>query len=181
VELRGKLSEIIQRMRNNHLIIRAARDLDDRYSDELTDDLGINSDSMPNYSGLKHQPAVIILNHLEVGIEESDQPGVHNTGAAVKISPMIGLDSVVDTVQRSHHNVRTDHISLGNDWPIHDFGSKGCPISLFLLVNSGLWTACRHGSVKECNAQKYTRGRENVKSSEKSLTRSQKRDFCGVG
>jgi hypothetical protein len=64
-----EFSEIIQRMRNYHLIIRAARNLENKYSYELTDDLGINSSSMPAYSGLEYQPAVIILNHLEVGIE----------------------------------------------------------------------------------------------------------------
>jgi hypothetical protein len=64
-----ELSEIIQRMRDYHLIIRATRNLENRYSCELTDDLGINSDSMPAYNRLKYQPVVIILNHLEVGIE----------------------------------------------------------------------------------------------------------------
>jgi hypothetical protein len=64
-----EFSEIIQRRRDYHLIIRAARNLENRYSYELTDDLGINIDSMPTYSGLKHQPTVILLNHLEVGIE----------------------------------------------------------------------------------------------------------------
>jgi hypothetical protein len=64
-----KFSEIIQRRRDYHLIVRATRNLENRYPYELTDDLGINSDSMPSNSRLKHQPAVIILNHLEVGIE----------------------------------------------------------------------------------------------------------------
>jgi hypothetical protein len=31
---------------------------------DLADDLGINSDNMPKNSGLKHQPAVIVLHHL---------------------------------------------------------------------------------------------------------------------
>jgi hypothetical protein len=64
-----KLSEIIQRRRDYHLIVRAARHGKNRNSYELTDDLGINSDSMLSNNGLKHQPAVIIPNHLEVGIE----------------------------------------------------------------------------------------------------------------
>jgi hypothetical protein len=54
-----------------------------RNSFELTDDLGINSDSMPSNNGQKHQPAAIILNHLKVGIEQPDQPGLHNTGTSV--------------------------------------------------------------------------------------------------
>jgi len=100
-----EFSEIIQRRRDHHLILKAARNLENRYSYELTDDLGIISDSMPAYNRLKHQPTVIILNHLDVGIEQSDQPGVHNTGTSVQISPMIGLDSVMYTVQRSYHDI----------------------------------------------------------------------------
>jgi hypothetical protein len=64
-----KFSEIIQRMMDCHLIVRAARDLENMHPYELTDDLGINSDSMPINSGLKHHLVVIILNHLEVGIK----------------------------------------------------------------------------------------------------------------
>jgi hypothetical protein len=67
-----EFSEIIQRMRYEHLIIWAAKDLENKDSYELTDDLGINSDSMPSNSGLKHQPVVIILYHLKVGIEQPD-------------------------------------------------------------------------------------------------------------
>jgi uncharacterized protein YjiS (DUF1127 family) len=115
MELREKLSEIIHRRRKYHLIVRARRHLENKNSYELTDDLGINSDNMPSNSILKHQPVVIILNHFEVGIKQSDQPGVYNTGTGVQISPMISLDSVMDTIQRSHHNVGTDHIPLGND------------------------------------------------------------------
>jgi hypothetical protein len=64
-----EFSEIIQRRRYEHLIIWVARDLEDRDSYELTDDLGINCDSIPFNSGLKYQPVVIILYHLKVGIE----------------------------------------------------------------------------------------------------------------
>jgi hypothetical protein len=49
-----ELWEIIQRRRYDHLIIWAARDLENMDSYELTDDLGINSDSLPSNSGLKH-------------------------------------------------------------------------------------------------------------------------------
>jgi hypothetical protein len=91
-----KLSEIFHRRRKYHLIVRARKYLENRNSNELTDDLVINSDSMPSNSELKHQPSIIILYHFKVGIEESDQPGVNNTSAAVKISPMICLDSVMD-------------------------------------------------------------------------------------
>jgi len=78
-----ELSKSIQKRRDYDLIIRAARNLENRYSYELTDDLGINSDSMPAYNILKHQPAVIILNHIELALELPDQPGVHNTDTGV--------------------------------------------------------------------------------------------------
>jgi hypothetical protein len=67
-----EFSKIIERRRYDHLIISAARDLENKDSYELTDDLGINSDSMPSNSGLKHQPVVIILYHFKVGIEQPD-------------------------------------------------------------------------------------------------------------
>jgi hypothetical protein len=56
-----ELSEIVHRGRKHHLIIRTAKQLKDWYSDEVTDDLGINSDDMPVNSGLKYQPMVIVL------------------------------------------------------------------------------------------------------------------------
>jgi hypothetical protein len=56
--------EIFHRRRDDDLIIWTARELENRYSNELTDDLGINSDCMPANSGLKHQSAVIVLHHL---------------------------------------------------------------------------------------------------------------------
>jgi hypothetical protein len=59
-----KLSEIIHRRRKYHLIIRARRYLENRNSNDLADDLGINSDNMPANSGLKHQSTVIVLHHL---------------------------------------------------------------------------------------------------------------------
>jgi hypothetical protein len=67
-----KLSEIIHRWRQYHLVVRAHRQLENMYSYELTNDLGINNDNMPANSGLKYQPAVIVLHHLEVGIEKSN-------------------------------------------------------------------------------------------------------------
>jgi len=61
-----KFSEIIQRKRQYYLIVSAGRNLEHRHPDELTDDLRINSDTMPAHRGLKNQPAVIILNNLEI-------------------------------------------------------------------------------------------------------------------
>jgi len=64
-----KFSEIIQRMRRYYLIVRAARSLEHRHPNELTDDLRINSDNMPFYKGLKNHHAVIILNNLKISIK----------------------------------------------------------------------------------------------------------------
>jgi hypothetical protein len=57
----------------------------------------------------------------------------------------------MDTIQRCDHNVKADHIPLGNDWTVHDFDSDSCPISFCPLANSALWTACRHDYAKETN------------------------------
>jgi hypothetical protein len=59
-----ELSKIVHRGRKHHLIVRTGRQLKDWYFDEVTDDLGINSDDMPVNSGLKHQSTVIVLRHL---------------------------------------------------------------------------------------------------------------------
>jgi hypothetical protein len=70
-----ELSKIFHRRRKHHLIIRTARQLEDRDSDEVTDDLGINSDDMASNGGLKYHRTIIILYHLKVGIEKPDKPG----------------------------------------------------------------------------------------------------------
>jgi hypothetical protein len=59
-----ELSEIVHRGRKHHFIIGTARQLKNWYSDEVTDDLGINSDDMPVNSGLQYQPTIIVLCHL---------------------------------------------------------------------------------------------------------------------
>jgi hypothetical protein len=45
-----ELSEIFQGRWDYHLIIRAAGNLENRYSYDVIDDLGINNDSMPTYN-----------------------------------------------------------------------------------------------------------------------------------
>jgi hypothetical protein len=42
---------------------------------------------------------VIILHDHKVSIKQSDQPGEHNTGTIVKISPVIGLDDIMDALE----------------------------------------------------------------------------------
>jgi hypothetical protein len=59
-----ELSEIVHRGRNDYLIIWTDRQLENRHSDEVTDDMGINSDDMATNGGLKYQPVVIVLHHL---------------------------------------------------------------------------------------------------------------------
>jgi hypothetical protein len=59
-----ELTKIVHRGRNYRLIIRTAGQLKDWYSDEVTNDMGINSDDMPVNSGLKYQPTVNVLRHL---------------------------------------------------------------------------------------------------------------------
>jgi hypothetical protein len=110
----------------------------------VTDDLGINSDDVAYNGGLKHHPVVIVLHHLKVGVEKPDKPGVDNTGAGVKIRP----NNIMDTIQGCHHNVRVDHIPLGNDCAVHDLGVKHGPIFLGPLADPALWTAGRHDFAK---------------------------------
>jgi hypothetical protein len=51
-----ELSEIVHRGRKHHLIVRTGRQIKDWYPDELTDDLGINSDDVSMNSGLSTIP-----------------------------------------------------------------------------------------------------------------------------
>jgi hypothetical protein len=85
------------------------------------------------------------------------------------------------TIQRCHHNVRADHIPLGNDWAVHDFDSNGCPTSLCPLVNSTLWTACRHDSAKETN-KFYKKKSKNilVRSKKLGIITTVKRTFLKI-
>jgi hypothetical protein len=148
-----KFSEIIQGRRQDYLIVWAGKKLEHRNPNEMTDDLRINSDNMSFYRGLKNHLAVIILNNLEISIKQFDQPSEHNTSTVVKISPMVGLDNIVDTIQRSHHNACTNNVLLGNDSSVHNFGFQGYQISFCPLSDSALWTTNRHVSAK--NNQQY--------------------------
>jgi hypothetical protein len=82
----------------------------------------INSYDVPINSGLQYHPTIIILRHLQVGIEESDWPGENNGGTGVGVSQVVSLNSLINTIQRRHHNFRSNHIALRNDCVIHDFG-----------------------------------------------------------
>jgi hypothetical protein len=60
--------EIIQGRREHHLIVWAGRNLEYRDSDDVTDDLRINSDDVACNGGLKHQSTIIVLHHFQVGV-----------------------------------------------------------------------------------------------------------------
>jgi hypothetical protein len=123
---------------------------------KVTDDLGINSDDVPINSGLQYHPMIIILCHLQVGIEESDQPGENNASIGVEASPVVSLDSLINTIQWRHHNVKSDHIALSNDCAIHDFGLECAPLFLSSLADPALGTDCRHDSTQR-NQQDFAK------------------------
>jgi hypothetical protein len=62
---------------------------------------------------------------------------------------MISLDSVINTIQRRHHDVRANHIALGNDCAVHDFGLYCAPIFLCPLADPALGTDGKHDSAKK--------------------------------
>jgi hypothetical protein len=71
----------------------------------VADDLRINSNDVPINSGLQYHPTIIILSHFQVGIEETDQPGEDDAGTGVEVSLVVSLDSLINTIQRRHHEV----------------------------------------------------------------------------
>jgi hypothetical protein len=64
-----EFSEIIQRWRQDYLIIWTGKNLEYWHPDELTDDLGINSDNISVHRRLKDCAMMISLNNLEVCID----------------------------------------------------------------------------------------------------------------
>jgi hypothetical protein len=51
---------------------------------------------------------------------------------------VVSLDSLINTIQWRHHNVRSDHIALSNDCAIHDFGLECPPLFLSPLADPAL-------------------------------------------
>jgi hypothetical protein len=115
----------------------------------VTDVLRINSDEMACNGGLKHHSTIIILNHLQVGIEQVGQSGVHHTSIAVEISPVVRLDDVKYVVQRWHHDISPKNVPLSNDGAVHNFGLNCNPIFHKPLTDLAGWTAGRHDSTKD--------------------------------
>jgi hypothetical protein len=64
-----ELSEVIQRRRQDDLIMRAGRQLEYRYRNDLANNMRINHNNMTIHRGLKNQPAVIILHNFKIGIK----------------------------------------------------------------------------------------------------------------
>jgi hypothetical protein len=143
--------KIIQGRRKHHLIVWVGRNLEHWDSDDVTDDLRINSDDMAYNGGLKHQSTIIVLYHFQVGVEELDQSSVHHTDPAMEISPIVCLDNGMNAVQRWHHDIRPDDVPLGNDSAVHSLGLDYSPIFHSPLTDPVRWTACRHDSAQETN------------------------------
>jgi hypothetical protein len=117
----------------------------------VTDDLRINSDEMACNRGLKYYSMIIILHHLQVGIEQLDQSGVHHTSTAVEISPVVRLNDVKYVVQWWHHDISPKHVPLSNDGAVHNFGLDCSPIFHKSLTDPAGWTPSRHDSTKRSN------------------------------
>jgi len=141
--------EIVQGRRKHHLIVWAGRNLEHLDSDDVTEDLRINSDEMACNGGLKHHSTIIVLHHFQVGVEEFDQSGVHHTSTAMKISPIVCLDDAKNVVQRWHHDVSPNDVPLSNDCVVHNLGLNCSPILRKPLTDLAGWTACRHDSAKD--------------------------------
>jgi hypothetical protein len=135
--------------RDRGSIVWAGRNLEHWDSDDVTDDLRINSDEMAYNGGLKHHSMIVILNHLQVGIEQLDQSGVHHISTAVEISPVVRLDDVKYVVQLWHHGIIPKDIPLSNDGAVYNFRLNWKPIFHKPLTNPAWWTAGRHDSAKD--------------------------------
>jgi hypothetical protein len=90
-----ELLKLVHRWRKHHLVVWTGRQIENRNPNKLTDDLGINSSDVAINSGLEDRPMLIILCHLQVGIEKANKPSENNTGASGEISPLILLDSLI--------------------------------------------------------------------------------------
>jgi hypothetical protein len=64
--------ELIQGRRKYQLIVWGARNLEHWDSDDVTDDLRINSNRIASYGGMKHHSVIIVLHHFQVCVEELD-------------------------------------------------------------------------------------------------------------
>jgi hypothetical protein len=72
----------------------------------------------------------------------------------------------MNTVQRWHHDIKPDDVSLGNDCAVHSLGLDCSPIFHSPLTDPVRWTACRHDPAQK-NQQDFA-----VKIQNDSLVRS---------
>jgi hypothetical protein len=100
-----------------------------------------------------------------MGVKRPDQPGEHNAGAVVEVSPVIGLDDFVDTIQWSNHNIYSNNIPLRNDRPVHNLSSASCYVLLCPLLDFALWAVSRHNSAS--NNQKDMQKKKKKKFSKR--------------
>jgi len=62
---------------------------------------------------------------------------------------MIGLDSLIDAVQRRHHDIGTDHVPLSDDITVHNFGLERTLLFHCSLADPALGADGRHDFAKE--------------------------------
>jgi len=99
-------------------------------------------------SGLQYRPTLIILSNLQVRIKESDQPGEDDAGTGIEVGQLIMLDSLMDTVQRRHHDIYTDHVPFSNNSPVHNLRLNFILLYFCPLMDPALGTDGRHDSAK---------------------------------
>jgi len=86
-----ELSEMIQKMRQDELIIRAGKQLEHG-------PMRINHNNMTVHRGLKNQSTVIILHDLKIGIKQADKSGKDYTDTVIEVALVISLDDIMDAV-----------------------------------------------------------------------------------
>jgi len=141
--------EIIQGWRKHHLIVWAGRNLEHWDSNDVTDDLRINSDEMACNGGLKHHSMIIVLHHFQVGVEQLDQSSVHHTSTVMEIFSIVCLDNCKNIVQRGHYDISPKDVPLSNDNAVHNLGLNCSPIFHSPLTDPAGWTACKHDYAKD--------------------------------
>jgi hypothetical protein len=99
-------------------------------------------------SGLQYRPTLIILSNLQVCIKELDQPGEDDAGIGIEVGPLIMLDSLMDTIQRRHHDIYTDHVPFSNDSPVHNLRLYFILLYFCPLTDPALGTDGKHDSAK---------------------------------
>jgi len=69
-----------------------------RNINDITNNLRINLNDVPLNWSLKDDPKVLILNHLQISIELSHQPGINYASTFIQIAPMIVHDDLSNEI-----------------------------------------------------------------------------------